>query len=136
VPIKFEIKLPNLNKKILLYIASKRQNLYTLFLLNYNMKFDAKIRSIFVLEDKTIVFFRGRKQPNLIKKGKKIKLPDWRYWSTVSTIFVPKENEIRRIRELRLSKKTTIQVVTKESILKAKRNHSYLGLRKSTKVIF
>jgi len=130
VPIKFEIKLPNLNKKILLYIASKRQNLYTLFLLNYNMKFDAKIRSIFVLEDKTIVFFRGRKQPNLIKKGKKIKLPDWRYWSTVSTIFIPKENEIRRIRELRLSKKTAIQVVTKERYLESEEKPFVFRLEK------
>jgi len=130
VPIKFEIKLPNLKKKILLYIASKRQNLYVLVLLNYNMKFDAKIRSIFVLEDKTIVFFRGRKQPNLIKKGKKIKLPDWRYWSTVSTIFVPKENEIRRIRELRLSKKTAIQVVTKERHLKSEEKPFVFRLEK------
>ena len=130
MPIKFEIKLPNLNKKILLYIASKRQNLYTLFLLNYNMKFDAKIRSIFVLEDKTIVFFRGRKQPNLIKKGKKIKLPDWRYWSTVSTIFIPKENEIRRIRELRLSKKTAIQVVIKERYLESEEKPFVFRLEK------
>jgi len=78
------------------------------------MKFDAKIRSIFVLEDKTIVFFRGRKQPNLIKKGKKIKLPDWRYWSTVSTIYLVNKNEIKRIRACPITKITSLQVVTIE----------------------
>jgi hypothetical protein len=94
------------------------------------MKFDAKIRSIFVLEDKTIVFFRGRKQPNLIKKGKKIKLPDWEYWKVASTIFVLKENEIRRIRELRLSKKTAIQVVTKERYLESEEKLFVFRLKK------
>jgi len=28
--------------------------------------FDAKVRSIFVLDDKKVVFFRGRKQPNIV----------------------------------------------------------------------
>jgi len=78
------------------------------------MKFDAKIRSIFVLEDKTIVFFRGRKQPNLIKKGKKIKLPDWKYWKVVSTIYLVNKNEIKRIRACPITKRTSLQVVTIE----------------------
>jgi len=78
------------------------------------MKFDAKIRSIFVLEDKTIAFFRGRKQPNLINKGKKIKLPDWKYWKVVSTIYLVNKNEIKRIRACPITKRTSLQVVTIE----------------------
>lgn len=83
------------------------------------MKFDAKIRSIFVLDEKTIIFFKGRKQPNIIKNGKKKRLPDWHSWSIASTIFVVNKNEIRRIRELKLSKKIAIQVVTKEKYLES-----------------
>ncbi|MGC9147805.1 MAG: hypothetical protein ACP5GL_08470 [Infirmifilum sp.] len=94
------------------------------------MQFDAKIRSIFVLDEKTIAFFRGRRQPNLIKNGKKIKLPEWRHWKVASTIFVPNKNEIRRIRELKLSKKTSIQVVTKEKYLESEEKPFVFRLEK------
>jgi hypothetical protein len=94
------------------------------------MKFDAKIRSIFVLDEKTIAFFRGRRQPNLIKNGKKIKLPEWRYWKVASTIFIVSKNEIRRIRELKLSKKTSIQVVTKEKYLESEEKPFVFRLEK------
>jgi hypothetical protein len=78
------------------------------------MKFDAKVRSVFVLDDKKVIFFRGRKQPNVIVNGHKKKLPSWRYWNVTFTIYCVKENKIKRMRELKLKKNYVLQVITVE----------------------
>ena len=84
------------------------------------MKFDAKIRSVFVIDDKKVIFFRGRKQPNVIVNGQKKKLPSWRYWNVAFAVFCVKENKIKRMRELKLKKNYVLQVVTVEKYPKGK----------------
>ena len=78
------------------------------------MRFDAKVRSVFVLDDKKVIFFRGRKQPNVIVGNRKKKLPSWCYWNVAFTIYCVKENKIKRMREFKLKKNYVLQVVTVE----------------------
>jgi len=78
------------------------------------MRFDAKIRSVFVFDDKKVVFFKGRRQPSVIIGDRKEKLISWRYWDVVFTIYCVKENKIKRMREFKLKKNYALQVVTVE----------------------
>jgi len=84
------------------------------------MRFDAKVRSVFVLDDKKVIFFRGRKQPNVIVGNRKKKLPSWCYWNVAFTIYCVNENKIKRMRELKLKKNYVLQVVTVEKYLEGK----------------
>ena len=78
------------------------------------MKFDAKVRSIFVFDDKKVIFFKGRKQPNVIVGNRKKKLLSWRYWNVTFTIYCVNENKIKMMREFKLKKNYVLQVVTTE----------------------
>lgn len=78
------------------------------------MKFDRKIRAVYILDDKKIIIFSGRKQPNIIKGENKIKLPSWKTWKIVFTTFIVPENKIKRIREIKLTNKSYLQAITHE----------------------
>jgi hypothetical protein len=78
------------------------------------MKLDAKIRSVFVFDDKKVIFFKGRRQPKIVAHGYKEELPDWHFWKVAFMTFYVKQNKIKRVREFKLKKKVYLQVVTVE----------------------